>query len=125
MFRAIPGVLDAVCVYVGGKAPWPTYECIYDYTEGVTVVFDPDVLSFEELLEIFLGKVSFTRCSSSTQYMSGIWWHTSDQENIVQTKIRAKETEIGTGIPLHRSRAINVYRAEEYHQRFFEKNGKF
>ena len=33
-FRAIPGVLDAVCVYVGGKAPWPTYECIHDYTEG-------------------------------------------------------------------------------------------
>ena len=59
MFRAIPGVLDAVCVYVGGKAPWPTYECIHDYTEGVTVVFDPDVLSIEELLEIFLGKVSF------------------------------------------------------------------
>ena len=70
MFRAIPGVLDAVCVYVGGKAPWPTYECIHDYTEGVTVVFDPDVLSIEELLEIFLGKVSFTHCPSSTQYMS-------------------------------------------------------
>ena len=59
MFRAIPGVLDAVCVYVGGKAPWPTYECIHDYTEGVTVVFDSDVLSIEELLEIFLVKFRF------------------------------------------------------------------
>ena len=69
MFRAIPGVLDAVGVYVGGKAPWPTYECIHDYTEGVTVVFDSDVLSIEDLLEIFFSKVSFSHCSSSTQYI--------------------------------------------------------
>ena len=88
-------------------------------------MFDSDVLSIEDLLEIFFSKVSFSHCSSSTQYMSGIWWHTADQENIVQTKLREMETKIGSDIALHRSRAINIYRAEEYHQRFFEKNGKF
>ena len=119
MFRAIPGVLDAVCVYVGGKAPWPTYECIHDYTEGVTVVFDPDVLSIEELLEIFLGKVSFTHCPSSTQYMSAFGGTLQIRKMSSKPSSAKWRLKLEVDIALHRSRAINIYRAEEYHQRFF------
>ena len=74
-FRQIPGVLDAVCVYVGGQKEWPTYQAILDYTEGVTVLFDPDVIAFEDLFNVFLSKTSLTQCSTSRQYMSGVWWH--------------------------------------------------
>ena len=112
-------------MYVGGKGEWPTYEAILDYTEGVTVLFDPEVLSFDDLLQTFLSKTSLTQCSSSKQYMSGVWWHNSDQENIIKNKFHEIEIEQGIKIGLHRSRVGDVYRAEEYHQRFFEKNNYF
>ena len=121
-FRQIPGVLDAVCVYVGGQKEWPTYQAILDYTEGVTVLFDPDVIAFEDLFNVFLSKTSLTQCSTSRQYMSGVCWHNSDQENIIQTKFREIENDQGIKVGLYRARVGDVYRAEEYHQKFFEKN---
>ena len=62
-------------MYVGGQKEWPTYQAILDYTEGVTVLFDPDVIAFEDLFNVFLSKTSLTQCSTSRQYMSGVWWH--------------------------------------------------
>jgi len=54
--------------------------------------------------------------------MSGVWWHNSDQENIIQTKFREIENDQGIKVGLYRARVGDVYRAEEYHQKFFEKN---
>ena len=42
-----------VCVYVGGHTPYPTYERVSDYTEGVTVLFDPKITSYSECLDHF------------------------------------------------------------------------
>ncbi len=109
-------------MYVGGQKEWPTYQAILDYTEGVTVLFDPDVIAFEDLFDVFLSKTSLTQCSTSRQYMSGVWWHNSDQENIIQTKFREIENDQGIKVGLYRARVGDVYRAEEYHQKFFEKN---
>ena len=57
-----------VCVYVGGHTPYPTYERVSDYTEGVTVLFDPKITSYSECLDHFFDAHTPFRCNrASTQ----------------------------------------------------------
>ena len=119
------GVTDVICVYVGGDQLNPTYHSIGDHTEGVTVTFDPTQISFADLVDFFFTKASLTSsCSSSKQYQTGIWWHTAEQEAIVTQKITDMEERHDWKITIHRGPLTEsgLYRAEEYHQRFFEKN---
>ena len=116
---------DVICVYVGGDQLNPTYHSIGDHTEGVTVTFDPTQISFADLVDFFFTKASLTSsCSSSKQYQTGIWWHTAEQEAIVTQKITDMEERHDWKITIHRGPLTEsgLYRAEEYHQRFFEKN---
>ena len=116
------GVTDAECVYVGGRKPSPTYRSIKDYTEGVIVTFDPSVITYTELLGVFFSMASPHSCSTSTQYRQGIWWHSASQEEAVAKALsgRWKSHHL-----LHHEPVTDVYRAEEYHQRYFAKNGSW
>ena len=92
-----------------------------DYTEGVTVSFDPSRVSFEDLLDFYFGSHDWRRsCDNHRQYMAGIWWHDEDQRVAVQLKIAGLESDTGATVasfngPLNFSR---LYRAEEYHQHY-------
>ena len=122
----MPGVTDAVCVYVGGVIPNPTYGRILDYTEGVTVTWDPDAIAFVDLLAVFMGNASLTTpCSGARQYMTGVWFHTDEQRTICEMMFRKYEERHGVKIKVHTDRVGLIYRAEEYHQRYFEKNGSY
>jgi len=60
---------------------YPNYEAIGDHTEGVTVVYDPAVITYQECLDFFFFKISpHSSCSDSTQYASGVWWHNEAKE---------------------------------------------
>ena len=115
-----------MCVYVGGEVEYPTYERIQDHTEGVTVTFDKDVISYSDLLHVFMSKASLTLpCSSSRQYMTGVWFHTLEQRRVCEQMFREYEKRHGVDIKVHTSEITKagIYRAEEYHQRYFEKHG--
>lgn len=134
LFRQLPGVVDAVCGYTGGRTANPTYdEVCTDQTghaEGVLVTFDPALVSYPALLKAFWGHHDPTTRNRQgpdrgSQYRSVIFYHTPEQKAeaevskaaLEQAKVYAKPivTEI---VP-----ATTFYKAEDYHQRYFDRHG--
>lgn len=123
-FSSLEGVKEVTVGYAGGKQANPTYKHIKDHTEAVRIVYDPNLLSFEELLEYFvqeLGSPPFLP-SFSKQYRPAILFHTAEQQK------EAKEM-LGDWEKKHKNKKIFVdiepatdfYMAEEYHQKYFQK----
>lgn len=134
-FRAVPGVLDAAVGYTGGAFPNPTYEDVCrgntGHTEAVQVEFDPAVVAYKELLEVFWSSHNPTTpdgqgSDSGSQYRSAIFFHDAAQEEAARV---AKETLQNSGrfnapVTTEIVPAATFYRAEEYHQRYVEKQGR-
>lgn len=128
-FRGVPGVLDAAAGYTGGAFPNPTYEDVCrgntGHAEAVQVEFDPALVSFEKLLEVFWNSHNPTQSgresdSSGSQYRSAIFFHNAAQEEAARG---AKETLQNSGrfnapVTTEIVPAATFYRAEEYHQRY-------
>ena len=133
-FRQVPGVVDTTVGYMGGSVPNPTYEQVCTgetgHAEVVQVEYDPEQVSYEELLDVFWKCHDPTQRNRQgpdvgTQYRSVIFYHTEEQRMLAEASRRRLEesglyprpivTEI---VP-----AREFYRAEEYHQRYFEKHG--
>jgi len=122
-FRKLKGVTDCVCVYVGGTTENPTYNDISDYTEGVTVTFNPTVISYEKLLAFFFTEHNpFSACSSSRQYMSGVWWHNPGQQAAIEKFAVDLEAKNKRKVTTYRAPLDKLYRAEEYHQQYYAKH---
>jgi peptide-methionine (S)-S-oxide reductase len=133
-FRQIPGVIDAAVGYAGGKAENPTYEDVCTdetgHAEVVQLEFDPAVVTYGQLLDVFWGNHNPTTLNRQgpdvgTQYRSVIFYHTPEQRlaaeesKAEQEKNRRFRRPIVTQI----EPAPKFYRAEEYHQRYLEKRG--
>lgn len=133
-FREVPGVIDAVCGYLGGRLANPTYEqvCQDDtgHAEVVEVTFDPAKVSYERLLEVFWACHDPTTLNRQgpdvgAQYRSAVFFHSEEQGAAAQ---RSKEA-LGSSGRLKRPIVTEItptstfYRAEEYHQRYLEKHG--
>jgi peptide-methionine (S)-S-oxide reductase len=133
-FRQVPGVLDAVCGYAGGHLDSPTYKQVCGnetgHAEVVEVTFDPAKLSYGTLVDVFFANHDPTTLNRQgpdvgTQYRSVIFTHSPEQERTAREKMAALEASgkfkrlIVTTI----KPAMPFWRAEEYHQRYFEKNG--
>lgn len=134
-FRQVPGVLDAICGYSGGSTEDPSYEQVCSgatgHAEVVQVEFDPSQVSFEKLLETFFGCHKPTELNRQgpdigTQYRSAIFYSTEAQREASE---QAKASEDASGkwnkpVVTEIAAAGSFYRAEEYHQRYFEKTGR-
>ena len=134
-FRKIEGVYDVVVGYAGGETDNPTYEEVCTGTTGhaevVEVFFDTNQVTFENLLEFFWKLHDPTTLNRQgpdigTQYRSAILYHSEDQLKSANISLANQSASgehihpIVTEIMPHR----NFYRAEEYHQRYFEKQGR-
>jgi peptide-methionine (S)-S-oxide reductase len=133
-FREVPGVADAVCGYAGGAFADPTYQQVCSDTTGhaevVQLSYDPAKASYERLPGIFFANHDPTTLNRQgpdygSQYRSVVCAHSADQQAEARAKIDALERAKRFHRPI--VTAIepfgNFYRAEEYHQRYFEKNG--
>ena len=133
-FRKIKGVSDVAVGYAGGETDNPTYEEVCTGTTGhaevVEVHFDPNQITFEDLLGVFWNLHDPTTLNRQgpdmgTQYRSAILYHSENQleSAIISLANQSASGEhlnpIVTEITPHRT----FYRAEEYHQRYFEKQG--
>jgi peptide methionine sulfoxide reductase MsrA len=116
-------VVDAQCVYVGGTTTSPTYRAISDYTEGVTVTWDTSKASYGDMVDVFTTDASLSGCGGGRQYMTGLWWHTDEQKAIAEAKLDECRKE-GHKVGIHTGPVTDVYRAEEYHQRFYAKRNE-
>ena len=134
-FRRVPGVVDAVSGYSGGRTHNPTYkEVCTDQTghaEVVQVTFDPAKVSYEQLLEVFWKVHDPTQVNRQgpdfgKQYRTAIFFHTPEQQAMALKSKQALEASR----KLHRLVATEItpartfWRAEEYHQRYLEKRGQ-
>jgi peptide-methionine (S)-S-oxide reductase len=133
-FRETPGVIDAVSGYMGGHVADPTYKqvCAGDtgHAEAVQVTFDDQQVSFRDLLDVFFDMHNPTTLNRQgpdfgSQYRSAIFWHSEEQRDAAQEKIREVDASGAWPNPVvtQVAEAGEFWRAEEYHQRYFEKNG--
>jgi peptide-methionine (S)-S-oxide reductase len=133
-FRQVPGVEEAFCGYAGGHTRNPTYRDVcYNNTghaEVVEVTFDPKRISFERLCEVFFAIHDPTQLNRQgpdvgDQYRSAIFTY-DDAQMQTATAVRdrlAAEKKFPRPIVTEIKPADTFWKAEEYHQRYFEKNG--
>jgi peptide-methionine (S)-S-oxide reductase len=134
-FRQIPGVVATRVGYTGGHTENPTYERVCSHTTGhaeaVEVTFDPERVSYEQLLNVFWTKHNPTTKNRQgldigDQYRSAIFFHSPEQQEAAE---RTKEAEQAK---LHWPKKIvteivpspEFFEAEDYHQQYLEKRGR-
>jgi len=133
-FRQIPGVLATAVGYIGGRTKNPTYEDVCTdgtgHAEAVEVEFDPNRVSYQQLLDVFWKEHDPTQLNRQgpdvgTQYRSAIFFHSPAQQ---AAAIALKEGLEKSGryrrpIVTEIVPAPEFYRAEDYHQQYLEKRG--
>jgi peptide-methionine (S)-S-oxide reductase len=134
-FRQIPGVVATRVGYTGGHTDDPTYERVCSHTTGhaeaVEVTFDPERVSYEQLLDVFWTKHNPTTKNRQgldigDQYRSSIFFHSPEQQDAAE---RTKESQQAK---LHWPKKIvteivpasEFHEAEDYHQQYMEKRGR-
>jgi peptide-methionine (S)-S-oxide reductase len=133
VFNKLRGVESAVSGYMGGHTLNPTYKAICNgdtgHAEVVQVRFDPDVIAYRNLLEVFFTLHDPTQLNRQgndvgTQYRSVIFWHTPEQKREAEAVI----AELGAAgqfdgpIVTEVTAAVTFYPAEDYHQGYFDQN---
>ncbi|MCA9770918.1 MAG: peptide-methionine (S)-S-oxide reductase MsrA [Myxococcales bacterium] len=133
-FRKVPGVVDAAVGYSGGHYQRPSYEdvCIgkTGHAEVVRVEYDPAIISFDRLLDVFWQEHDPTQKNRQgpdvgTQYRSAIFTTTLEQAEAARRSLErlARSGKFHRPIVTEIAPAGPFWRAEEYHQRYFEKRG--
>jgi peptide-methionine (S)-S-oxide reductase len=133
-FRQLPGVSDAIVGYSGGSTANPSYEEVCTdrtgHAEVVQVEYDPQVISYEKLVEEFFANHDPTTRNRQgpdfgSQYRSAIFYYTPEQKAAaaaVKERLEASG-QFQRPIVTEITPAAEFYRAEEYHQRYLEKRG--
>jgi len=132
-FDALDGVLSTTSGYTGGHQQDPTYKQVSrggtGHAEAVQVVYDPQRISYAELLDVFWHNIDPTSengqfCDMGNQYRSEIFYHDAEQQQLAsQSKAALEELRpfpepVVTAI----SPATTFYPAEDYHQDYYLKN---
>lgn len=135
IFRKLEGVMDTQVGYAGGDFDHPSYQDVCSgvtgHAEVVEVNYDPEIISYNDLLDIFWNIHDPTTLNRQgpdigTQYRSVIFYHNSKQEELALESKKSLEAsgryerEIVTDI----KPAGKFWRAEEYHQQYIEKTGR-
>ena len=129
-FRKINGVQSSAVGYLGGNLDNPSYEDVCTgktgHAEVVEVTFDPDVVSYSDLLDIFWDCHNPTTLNQQgldvgTQYRSAIFFHDDDQKTTAETSIETIRGSWPDPIVTEITPTSTFYRAEEYHQQYIEK----
>lgn len=134
-FRQVPGVVDVTVGYTGGTVPNPTYKEVCSgmtgHAEAVEVLYDPEQVSYERLLDIFWNNHNPTTRNRQgfdigTQYRSAIFYHSPEQEAAARASKEQLDQSDRFRSPIVTEivPASEFYRAEEYHQRYLEKHGR-
>jgi peptide-methionine (S)-S-oxide reductase len=132
-FEKLPGVISVTSGYIGGPEKNPTYEQVSNHATGhaeaVEIVFDPKVVSYERLLEVFWHNVDPTTsdrqfCDWGRQYRTGIFVHDAEQRRLAEESKRTIERTKTFAAPVLTTieAAGPFWVAEEYHQDFYKKS---
>lgn len=132
LFRAQPGVLEAVSGYIGGHTDNPTYREVCSgqtgHAEAVRVIFDPTQTTYKELLHFFWEIHDPTTLNRQgpdhgTQYRSAVFTTTPEQQTEAEESKAWAQDYFPKPIVTEIVPATTFYPAEDYHQRYFEVHG--
>ena len=128
------GVTSTSVGYIGGQLPNPTYEEVCTdqtgHAEAVEVEFNPDEISYRELLDVFWKNHNPTTLNRQgpdvgNQYRSAIFYHDEQQKEIAEKSKESLDSSTAFDDPIVTQimPAPKFYKAEEYHQKYFKKQG--
>ena len=130
-FDKVEGVISTTSGYIGGMAVNPTYEQVVTgrtgHTEAVEIVYDPAVVSYERLLDVFwknhdpLAK-DRQFCDRGNQYRPGIFYHNDEQRSLAEATKQKHQPRFRQPIQTEITAATTFYKAEDYHQDYYKKN---
>jgi len=134
-FREGCDIVDAEVGYTGGHTDNPTYKdiCTGDtnHAEAIKIIFDPTRISYEDLIDLFWGLHDPTTLNRQgpdrgTQYRSAIFPQTNEQNSIAHKKLDEIKlaNRFSNPVITQIEKTAPFYRAEEQHQRYFEKTGQ-
>ncbi|MHA1112533.1 MAG: peptide-methionine (S)-S-oxide reductase MsrA [Promethearchaeota archaeon] len=134
-FREYKGVLSTRVGYIGGKTENPTYKDVCNnktgHAEAVEVIFDTSKLNYTDLLDIFFEvhdptQVNRQGVDIGSQYRTVIFYHSEEQKSSAKKKIQELESSgiFNKPIATQLVSATTFWEAEDYHQRYLEKQGR-
>lgn len=133
VFRDVIGVSDVESGYIGGDVENPTYKqvCTGDtgHAEAIRLTFDPDVISYAEILDVFMGTHDPTQLNRQgndvgTQYRSAIFPLNDAQKAGAEAAIRRAQDERDLPVVTTIEEPTEFYVAEDYHQEYWEGDGQ-
>ncbi|HWD39509.1 MAG TPA: peptide-methionine (S)-S-oxide reductase MsrA [Fimbriimonas sp.] len=131
-FRTLPGVLKTEVGYTGGRTENPTYREVCSHTTGhaevVRVEFDPEKVSYDQLLDIFWAEHDPTQLNRQgpdigDQYRSVIFYQSPEQAAAAQASLEKHRDDYRKPVVTQIVPAVAFYPAEEYHQQYLAKRG--
>ena len=131
-FRNVKGVTDTAVGYMGGTLKNPSYQDVCTdrtgHAEVVQVQYDPEQVSYEDLLRVFWENHDPTTLNRQgpdvgAQYRSAIFFHTPEQESAAKASKEKMQAGYKNKIVTEIMAAPEFYRAEDYHQQYLEKRG--
>lgn len=134
-FTHLDGVMATRVGYTGGTTPNPTYQMVCSHNTGhaeaIEITFDPQKISYTELLDVFWNNhnpTTFNRQGPDvgSQYRSAIFFHSKEQEQLANQSKQALEASHKFERPIVTQivAATEFYPAEEYHQKYLQKQGR-
>ena len=131
-FRQVKGVINTAVGYSGGQTKNPTYEQVCTgktgHAETVLVEFDPALVAYDQLLDTFWNLHDPTTLNRQgpdvgEQYRSIIFYHNEEQKKAALASRDKKQKGLSQPIVTEIIPAVDLWRAEEHHQRYFDKHG--
>jgi peptide-methionine (S)-S-oxide reductase len=130
-FDKVEGVISTTSGYIGGLAANPTYQQVVTgrtgHTEAVEIVYNPAVVSYERLLDVFwknhdpLAK-DRQFCDRGNQYRPGVFYHNDEQRALAEATRTKHQARFKQPIQTEITAATTFYKAEDYHQDYYKTN---
>lgn len=130
-FEEIDGVISVTSGYMGGKTKNPKYEEVSTgntgHAEVIQLEFDPAKVSYDSLLQVFWRNIDPTTkdkqfCDIGSQYRTAVFYHSDEQKQAAEKSKQQVGNMIAAAIVTEITPAKEFYPAEEYHQKYYQKN---
>lgn len=127
IYESVSGVKEAISGYSGGETKNPTYENHADHAEAVEVIYDPEIVSFSQLVDVYFGSQNVTQVNGQgpdhgKSYRSIVFYQNDEEKKIIEDKVAALNKQLdGDKVAAQVMPFQKFWDAENYHQNY-EKN---
>ncbi|OGH02946.1 MAG: peptide-methionine (S)-S-oxide reductase [Candidatus Levybacteria bacterium RIFCSPHIGHO2_01_FULL_37_17] len=134
IFKRLRGVKTVESGYSGGEMDNPNYSAVSEgntgHAEAVQVTFEPKIISFDKLLEVFWATHDPTTLNMQgndigTQYRSAIFYHNTQQQRLAEESRKTHQEKLKDNIVTEIKPFEKFYKAEEYHQNYYDNNQNY